>query len=794
MRPTGCCVARLRSLARHRSGSAIGGLREFRQGALIRFAMRFEDINDRTYFFPTRHSLNACLTTCTGGINENLKRQKLRRASFLKKLALYLQIFYEKSRLRYIFPILVLVAYSFLGGFIFYTIESPEEQRVLLRKKEYIEREEAVILREIVNIESRVRAIHRFYNTTELQQREIRYYRSFAMNRLNKAIYWYVLQVYYLNDQESYKTSLLHPVNPERIWRTHFTTNFGRIHALRNYTQQLSDRCWEIGLEMNQFTVAKTKLDEAIKLFNRWTGLHHVLTPTWTFWNSMFLAVTTYTTIGYGNVTAKSKLGKLACMIYAVIGIPLVLMILHRLGHYFLVMLQKVWDYFIRVMEMIRCVKNADRLRAHNVIADDEERASSMPVTLAIGIAGGWMFLCSAIFLKFEKDWDYFKSFYFFFCSLTTIGYGDVTPTHSEDMFIIFGFIIIGLSLVSMCINVVQLKLENLFEELLMAVLEEYGEAEGDGIIDAENIRGNFGLIDLWKMFKHNRRKKAARRRATMQADVEVPPPPAMNDVRSSMSSQNIMTPKSTRLADLKELKKTFPFMAKRRREVLLQQFHTKLHQLSKATQTDGTVGNTGVYYHEARPLSVAHEIDEMSWEPSSETVPDSSSSLPVMESSVSSDRSLQRMRVTINDNASSSSSSYARRYLPSRSERRPTPTSGSIKSAPNATPLPNSDESGPPPEYSGVRRWTFFEIGKTPRGAPRGLVIPYMYTHRAAGTHETTEVKRLISELDARLLQCRTLISPCSRSASRATNRSELNSSQASSLRNISPLTKDSH
>ena len=30
---------------------------------------------------------------------------------------------------------------------------------------------------------------------------------------------------------------------------------------------------------------------------------------------------------------------------------------------------------------------------------------------------------------------------------------GDVTPTHSEDMFIIFGFIIIGLSLVCLFYN-----------------------------------------------------------------------------------------------------------------------------------------------------------------------------------------------------------------------------------------------------------------------------------------------------------------------------------------------------
>ncbi|VDN49938.1 unnamed protein product, partial [Gongylonema pulchrum] len=50
----------------------------------------------------------------------------------------------------------------------------------------------------------------------------------------------------------------------------------------------------------------------------------------------------------------------------------------------------------------------------------------------------------------------------------------DVTPTNSEDMFVIFGLIMVGLALVSMCINVVQLKLEQLFEELLVMVLEEY--------------------------------------------------------------------------------------------------------------------------------------------------------------------------------------------------------------------------------------------------------------------------------------------------------------------------------
>lgn len=62
----------------------------------------------------------------------------------------------------------------------------------------------------------------------------------------------------------------------------------------------------------------------------------------------LLFSVTTYTTIGYGNITAKTKLGKLAAMVYAVIGIPLVLMILHKLGRFFLSALEHVWDYIIR--------------------------------------------------------------------------------------------------------------------------------------------------------------------------------------------------------------------------------------------------------------------------------------------------------------------------------------------------------------------------------------------------------------------------------------------------------------
>lgn len=83
-------------------------------------------------------------------------------------------------------PIFILVIYSFLGGFIFYTIESPEEQRVLVRKKEYMEREEQTILREILAVEQRIRALYTFHNATEIRNIEIRKFKTYAMNRINK--------------------------------------------------------------------------------------------------------------------------------------------------------------------------------------------------------------------------------------------------------------------------------------------------------------------------------------------------------------------------------------------------------------------------------------------------------------------------------------------------------------------------------------------------------------------------------------------------------------------------------
>ncbi|CAJ0915544.1 unnamed protein product, partial [Mesorhabditis belari] len=221
-------------------------------------------------------------------------------------------------------------------------------------------------------------------------------------------------------------------------------------------------------LTHNQTIEVSNKLGEELVKYEIQLGIKHTDQKIpWDFWNAMLYAQTICTTIGYGHLYATTFEGRLFTMIYAIFGIPLVLSILDDLGKLLTRCLKTPWW-------LVKCVcrrafryctkQTMDEIKRLDAEDKRDLEIFDLPVPIAIGVVVAWIFICSATFCIWESEWDYFVAFYFFFISLSTIGLGDITPTQPRYLLMLFIYIIIGLSLVSMCINLIQAKLERTYE------------------------------------------------------------------------------------------------------------------------------------------------------------------------------------------------------------------------------------------------------------------------------------------------------------------------------------------
>lgn len=107
---------------------------------------------------------------------------------------------------------------------------------------------------------------------------------------------------------------------------------------------------------------------------------------------------------GYGNIAPVTPAGRLFCILFALVGIPLTLSVIADLG----------------------------RLMAGRVPDMPEPRGVWGPLLTALvatTLLLVYIAVGGAIFILWEKDWDFFDGFYFCFVTMTTIGFGDLVPS-----------------------------------------------------------------------------------------------------------------------------------------------------------------------------------------------------------------------------------------------------------------------------------------------------------------------------------------------------------------------------
>ncbi|KAG9268592.1 potassium channel subfamily K member 3-like [Astyanax mexicanus] len=168
----------------------------------------------------------------------------------------------------------------------------------------------------------------------------------------------------------------------------------------------------------------------------------------WKFAGSFYFAITVITTIGYGHAAPSTDAGKAFCMGYALLGIPLTLVMFQSLG-------ERI-NTFVRFL--LHKAKKCVGLRRPEV-------SMANMVTIGFFSCVGTLCVGAAAFSHYE-DWSYFHAFYYCFITLTTIGFGDYVALqkhnalHNNPRYVAFCFvyILMGLTVIGAFLNLVVLR------------------------------------------------------------------------------------------------------------------------------------------------------------------------------------------------------------------------------------------------------------------------------------------------------------------------------------------------
>lgn len=133
--------------------------------------------------------------------------------------------------------------------------------------------------------------------------------------------------------------------------------------------------------------------------------------PNWTFGQALFFSTTVVTTIGYGHVTPLSQTGKLFCLIYAMVGIPLTLVLLSAAVE--------------RLMTPVNWLLGVLNSRLGHLYQPFNIRILHLSIVISIVLIL-FFAIPTVVFTYMEShgdtSWTYMDSFYYCFISLTTIG------------------------------------------------------------------------------------------------------------------------------------------------------------------------------------------------------------------------------------------------------------------------------------------------------------------------------------------------------------------------------------
>lgn len=207
---------------------------------------------------------------------------------------------------------------------------------------------------------------------------------------------------------------------------------------------------------------------------SKWDGNLDESKTAWTYPDALLYSLVVITTIGYGDITPLSKNGRALTVSYAMIGIPLFLIMVNaageKLGRGFKYMYWYASCRPWREKRKAKKVQKSMRLLVMGLQTKEQREAKiwklsdlCVPIRVSVIVFAVYLMIGAIPFWLIESNWDLVVSMYVSFTTLTTIGFGDYVfgkcrPEQDceRNELKIFGscfYIIFGLGVVSMCFN-----------------------------------------------------------------------------------------------------------------------------------------------------------------------------------------------------------------------------------------------------------------------------------------------------------------------------------------------------
>ncbi|EUB64695.1 Potassium channel subfamily K member protein [Echinococcus granulosus] len=230
----------------------------------------------------------------------------------------------------------------------------------------------------------------------------------------------------------------------------------------------------------------------------------------WNWVNALYFCATVVTTIGYGHVAPTTQWGRLVCVFYCILGIPLLLIYLGSIGQMLAYLFRLTYmnicccrcfrDTWIRRRNKrhLRLIRLQEDLRRHMELQaklrgepippprmtpmvfdddsdeDDEVREiyrefqdtedAGIPITIVMLVILGYVTVGALLFHIWETDWTPIDGAYFAVITISTIGFGDLVPGNGRfdkpetitELLVGALYCVVGLALLSMCFELMK--------------------------------------------------------------------------------------------------------------------------------------------------------------------------------------------------------------------------------------------------------------------------------------------------------------------------------------------------